>query len=74
MAENPPAIEPRPSIEAFQESVLIAAGLYTDVELAFWLNAPQPLIGMFTPVQLLASGRADELVRVLRALEDGVYI
>jgi hypothetical protein len=58
----------------FAEAFKIAATLYSDVELAFWLNAPQPLLGMWTPVQLLARGEAAELLRVLRGLEDGVYV
>lgn len=67
-------VEPRPNYAEWADAVLIAAGLYTDVELAFWLNAPQPLVGMFTPIQLLAAGRGAELLRVMRQLEDGVYL
>lgn len=67
-------IRPRPNYDEFAEATLIAAGMYNDVELAFWLNAPQPLIGMFTPVQLLAAGRAKELLAVLRRLEEGAYV
>lgn len=66
-------IEPRPNFAEFADALLIAAGLYTDVELAFWLNAPQPMLEMWTPVQLLARGDAARLLQVLRMLEDGVY-
>lgn len=69
-----PVIEPRPNFKEFADAVLIAAGMYTDVELAFWLNAPQPLLDMWTPVQLLAKGDAISLLTVMRQLEDGVYI
>lgn len=66
--------QPRPNFKEFAEAVLIAAGMYTDVELAFWLNAPQPLAGMWTPIQLLAQGRGDRLLEIMRQLEDGVYV
>lgn len=69
---NVAAIEPNAA--AFIEAVSLAATLYTDVELAFWLTAPQPLIGMWTPVQLLARGEAGLLLGRLQAMADGVYI
>lgn len=65
---------PRPNYAEFAEALLIAATLYDDVELAFWLTAPQPLIEMWTPVQLLARGESARLLSALRALEDGAYI
>lgn len=65
---------PSPNFAEFADAVLIAAGMYTDVELAFWLNAPQPLIGMWTPIQLLARGEASKLLSVMRAIEDGAYV
>lgn len=70
----PSDAEARPNFAEFSDALLIAAGLYTDVELAFWLNAPQPLLDMWTPVQLLARGEGSKLLHVLRMLEDGVYI
>jgi hypothetical protein len=68
------AVEARPNFREFHEAVLIAAGMYSDVELAFWLTAPQPLVGMWTPIQLLARGEADKLLTVLQQLESGVYV
>jgi hypothetical protein len=67
-------VSPRPNFAEFSEALLIAAGLYSDVELAFWLTAPQPMLGMWTPVQLLARGEADRLLMVLKQLEDCVYV
>jgi len=67
-------IEPRPNYKNFRDALLTAAGIYNDVELAFWLNAPQPLLGMWTPIQLLARGEAHELLRVMDQLADGVYV
>lgn len=67
-------IEPAPNYAAFSTALLIAAGMYSDVELAFWLNAPQPLLEMWTPIQLLARGEADRLLVVMQQLEDGVYV
>ena len=67
-------VEPRPNHKEFSEALLIAAGMYTDVELAFWLNAPQPLLEMWTPVQLLARGDAHRLLHVMNQIEDGVYV
>lgn len=67
-------VEPRPNFKEFADAILIAAGMYTDVELAFWLTAPQPLIEMWTPVQLLARGEADRLLMVMRQIDDGVYL
>lgn len=68
-------VEPaRPNFAEFSEALTIAAGMYADVELAFWLNAPQPMLGMWTPVQLLANGRAADLLTVLRQLEDSAYV
>lgn len=64
----------RPNYQEFSDALLIAAGMYTDVELAFWLNAPQPLINMWTPVQLLARGEADRLLKVMRQIKDGIYV
>ena len=61
---------PRPSIEA----ITIAAGIYTDMELVVWLQAPQPLLENWTPLQLIACGRGDDLARAMRQMEDGVYI
>lgn len=69
-----PSAGPRPNFAEFADALLIAASMYTDVELAFWLTAPQPLIGMWTPVQLLARGEADKLRSVMRAIEDGAYV
>jgi hypothetical protein len=59
----------RPNYAEFADAVLIAAGMYTDVELAFWLNAPQPLLEMWTPIQLLAKGESVRLLEVMRQLE-----
>ncbi len=70
----PCAVGPTPNFAEFSEALLIAAGLYTDVELAFWLTAPQPLLGMWTPIQLLARGEGAKLLQVLQQLEDGVYV
>lgn len=67
-------IEPRPNFAEFHEAVLIAAGLYSDVELAFWLTAPQPLLEMWTPIQLLARGESGRLLQVMRQIEEGVYV
>lgn len=67
-------VVPRPNFAEFSEALLIAAGLYNDVELAFWLTAPQPLLGMWTPVQLLARGEAPKLLQAMQGLEDGVYV
>lgn len=67
-------IEARPNFSEFVTAITIAAGIYTDVELAFWLTSPQPLLEMWTPVQLLACGEAPRLLAVMRQLEDGVYI
>lgn len=68
------SVLPRANYAEFAEALLIAAGMYSDVELAFWLNAPQPLLEMWTPVQLLARGEADRLLAAMRRLEDGAYI
>jgi Lar family restriction alleviation protein len=67
-------VPPRPNFDEFSQALLIAAGLYSDVELAFWLTAPQPLLDMWTPVQLLARGEAPKLLQVMQQIEDGVYI
>ena len=67
-------VEPRPNYKEFADALLIAAGMYSDVELAFWLNAPQPMIEMWTPVQLLARGESARLLGVLRQIEEGVYV
>ena len=71
-----PSHDTEPSLNAdyFADAVRLAASMYTDVELAFWLNAPQPLLGMWTPVQLLARGEAEDLLRTLRQIEDGTYV
>ena len=66
-------VEARVGYREFSDALLIAAGMYSDVELAFWLNAPQPLLGMWTPVQLLARGESDALLRVMRQIEEGAY-
>ena len=58
----------------FTDAILIAASLYSDVELAFWLTAPHPLLDMWTPVQLLARGEAGRLLSIMRGLEDGAYV
>lgn len=63
-------IEARPAIEA----LLIAGGFYTDQEFAIWLTSPQPLLDNWTPIQLIGCGKGDELLRVMKALDDGVYI
>jgi hypothetical protein len=67
-------LKPRPNFAEFSEALLIAAGMYSDVELAFWLTAPQPLLDMWTPVQLLARGEAPRLLQVMQQIENGVYI
>jgi hypothetical protein len=67
-------VEPRPNFAEFSQALLIAAGIYTDVELAFWLTAPQPLLAMWTPIQLLTRGEAPQLLQVMQQLEDGVYV
>jgi uncharacterized protein (DUF2384 family) len=67
-------VPPRPNFAEFSEALLIAAGFYNDVELAFWLTAPQPLLEMWTPIQLLARGDGPKLLQVMRGLEDGVYV
>ena len=68
-------VEPaRPNFAEFSEALLIAAGMYTDVELAFWLNAPQPMLGMWTPVQLLARGDGPDLLRAMQSLDAGAYV
>jgi hypothetical protein len=47
---------------------------YTPVELCLWLQSPQPMIENITPLALLAQGRADELLQVVKAMDEGVYI
>ncbi len=61
------------NVGAFLEAVMIAADMYTPGELAFWLNAPQPLLDMWTPVQLLAREEAAHLLVVLHQVEDGNF-
>jgi hypothetical protein len=65
---------PHDTGDTFQQAVGIASELYSDVELAVWLTAPQPLLNNLTPIQLLALGRSPELLRVMQALDEGAYL
>lgn len=60
--------------DSFSTAVALASEWYNDVELAVWLTAPQPLLHNLTPVQLLALGRAPELLRLMQAMEAGAYL
>ena len=66
--------EQNDQLVAFHEAIGIATECYTPVELAFWLNAPQPLLDNWTPVQLLGGGKAEQLLNVMESLESGVHL
>lgn len=60
--------------QPFVEALALATELYTDAELAVWLTSPQPLLEGWTPLQLLGCGKAADLLRVMQALDAGVYL
>jgi len=51
---------------------------YTTEEAAKWLSMKQPQLcgthGMSIPLDLIAVGRADEVIEVLERLDSGVYL
>lgn len=49
------------------------AELYDERELRLWLDSPQPLLEGATPNVLIRRGRADEVLRVVRQIGDGVH-
>lgn len=53
---------------------ILEASFYTDEELARWMLLPQPLLDHSTPIQLLANGRKNDLLAVIKRLDDEVYI
>jgi len=65
---------PHDTGDTFQQAVGIASELYSDIEVAVWLTAPQPLLNNLNPIQLLALGRSPELLRVMQALDEGAYL
>lgn len=46
----------------------------TTDEIEFWLSAPQKLLGGAVANDLIAAGRADEVVRLLKQLDEGVFL
>jgi uncharacterized protein (DUF2384 family) len=58
----------------FVAAMQLATEFWTDEELSRWFTLGQPLLGDAAPLELLATGRSDELLRVLQQIDDGVYI
>ncbi len=48
--------------------------LYTEAEAFRFLTSPQPLFNGVTGLDMIATGRTDDLILSLRRLLDGVYI
>jgi len=62
-----------PESAAFLQALGIAATMYSPAELAQWLQAPQPLLGNQSPIELLATGQTLALFDILRAIDEGAY-
>lgn len=60
----------------FTDVVELAAQLYGDDLEAIndWLDSPQPLLDGKTPQSLIAAGRKDEVIAMLRRALDCTYI
>lgn len=64
---------PHDTGDTFQQAVGIASEIYSDLELAVWLTAPQPLLNNLNPIQLLALGRSPELLSAMQAFDEGAF-
>jgi uncharacterized protein (DUF2384 family) len=49
-------------------------GLYNVREARIWLDTPQPLMGDKSAIELIKDGKADEVRRLIKQVEDGVYL
>ncbi len=58
----------------FVEAVKLAADAYTAPQLAVWLTTPQVSLGHWTPLQMLACGRAKELLAAMKGEDGGNYV
>ena len=47
---------------------------WTPGELMVWLFAPQALLSGETPAQAILAGRADDVLRLLRQINEGVHL
>lgn len=55
--------------------VALLRKFYTDDEAFKWLTLPQPAVrGRAVPLDMIAAGRIDELVLLLRRMDEGVYL
>lgn len=47
---------------------------YTDAEAFVWLTTPQPQFDGAVALNMIAAGRANDLILSLRRMADGVYL
>lgn len=47
---------------------------YEPNEVRLWLFAPQKLLGGARPAELIQEGKADEVIKVIDELRDGVFV
>ncbi len=50
------------------------AKLYTEEEAMVFMAAPQPLLDYMTPARMIAIGDGEEVLRVLKAINDGAHL
>lgn len=54
--------------------VALLREFYSDEEAFRWLISPQPLFDDEIALDMIADGRASELVKALRRMAEGVYL
>ncbi len=54
--------------------VSLLGQFYTEAEAYRWLTHQQQLLGDVIPLEMIAAGRADELVQLLRQMQEGNHL
>jgi uncharacterized protein (DUF2384 family) len=57
-----------------QNLVQRLAQVYEPEEARLWMFSPQKLLEGKTPAALIEKGHADEVIKVIRQIEEGVHI